>query len=68
MIQFLIRSLFLKKCSRWGWLRFAVIYFLCGIGGCMLSCIISPFVVGVGASGALFGIVGADIPYLIYNW
>jgi len=53
---------------RWTTARFAKIYFLTGIGASFLSCIMAPRTVSVGASGALFGIIGADITYLIYNW
>jgi len=53
---------------RWGIIRFIVIYFVTGIGASFLSCLGSPGSVSVGASGALFGIIGANITYLIYNW
>lgn len=54
--------------KRWGWWRVAVIYILSGMGGCLLSAYASPTVVGVGASGALFGLFGASIVFLILNW
>jgi len=53
---------------RWGIIRFIVIYLVTGIGASFLSCLGSPGSVSVGASGALFGIIGANISYLIYNW
>jgi len=53
---------------RWGIFRFIGIYFVTGIGASFLSCLGSPGSVSVGASGALFGVVGANISYLIYNW
>jgi membrane associated rhomboid family serine protease len=53
---------------RWGIAKFALLYFVCGIGANFWSAVLSPFAVSVGASGALFGILGCDIAYLIYNW
>jgi len=53
---------------RWSIVRFIVIYFVTGIGASFLSCLGSPGSVSVGASGALFGIIGANLSYLIYNW
>jgi membrane associated rhomboid family serine protease len=53
---------------RWGWPKFVVIYLLTGISAALWSCVLSWKAVSVGASGALFGLVGADISYIIYNW
>ncbi len=49
-----------------GSLRFAIIYFLAGIAGSMLSFAFSPSV-SAGASGAIFGIIGAMAAFLIRN-
>lgn len=55
--------------ARWGAPLFAGLYFLTGVGGCLMTTAAGPVdTVSVGASGALFGILGADVPYLIYNW
>lgn len=54
--------------ARWGWWRTMAIYIISGIGGVFLSCICAPGVVSVGASGALFGLVGANVSWLIFNW
>lgn len=53
---------------RWGPVKFFLMYLITGIGGCFWSAVLSPKSVSVGASGALFGLVGADIAYLYYNW
>eukprot|EP00808_Paulinella_micropora_P010652 g33998.t1 len=54
--------------TRWTTPMFCLVYLVTGIGGTLLSCVLSPESVSVGASGALFGILGADISYLAYNW
>lgn len=57
---------------RWTTKRFIAIYFLTGIGASLLSCMVAGFgsggSVSVGASGALFGLLGCNISYLIMNW
>jgi len=52
---------------RWGWPLLAAAYFVSGIGGTLLSAY-SNENISVGASGALFGVLGADLVYLVYNW
>jgi rhomboid protease GluP len=47
-----------------GSLRFVVIYLLSGIAGVVASMIFNPNVPSVGASGAIFGLIGALIVYL----
>lgn len=54
--------------KRWNWKRFAMIYLITGLGASLLSSVTSPVTVSIGASGALFGILGADLAYLIMNW
>lgn len=55
--------------ARWGWHILCLIYFVTGLGGCLLSVAAGPMnQVSVGASGALFGMLGADLTYLAYNW
>jgi len=53
---------------RWGWPKFVMIYILTGISASLWSSVLSYESVSVGASGALFGLVGADLAYVIYNW
>lgn len=47
-----------------GTLGFALIYFLSGIGGSLLSYFMNP-IPSVGASGAIFGLVGAVLAFSI---
>ncbi len=49
-----------------GTLRFAAIYFLSGICGVLFSFALTPSP-SIGASGALFGLIGALIPFLYRN-
>eukprot|EP00472_Partenskyella_glossopodia_P012978 CAMPEP_0197521712 /NCGR_PEP_ID=MMETSP1318-20131121/6959_1 /TAXON_ID=552666 /ORGANISM="Partenskyella glossopodia, Strain RCC365" /LENGTH=296 /DNA_ID=CAMNT_0043073817 /DNA_START=80 /DNA_END=967 /DNA_ORIENTATION=+ len=53
---------------RWGLANYIAVYFLTGIGATYFSCLLSPASISVGASGALFGLIGADLAYLIMNW
>jgi membrane associated rhomboid family serine protease len=50
-----------------GNLRFAVIYFTAGIMGGLFSIGWNPAVFSVGASGAIFGILGAFLAYLVHG-
>jgi membrane associated rhomboid family serine protease len=52
----------------WGIPRIMTIYFAAGIGGNLLSALASPRSISVGASGALFGLLGGMIAFLIVNW
>jgi len=47
--------------------RFLAIYFLSGVAGVVASLAARPDVLSIGASGALFGLVGALIPLLYRN-
>lgn len=51
-----------------GVVRFIGVYVLCGIGGILFSSLVSPNSIGVGASTAIFGILGAMISQLAFNW
>ena len=53
---------------RWGLYHYIATYFITGIGANFFSCMMQPDTISVGASGALFGLLGADISYLIMNW
>jgi rhomboid protease GluP len=48
-----------------GHVGFAVLYILSGLGGALASMAMHPQVVGVGASGAIFGIFGALVGFLV---
>ncbi len=45
--------------SLYGRWTFAIVYLLCGLSGSIASVVWNPVVLSVGASGAVFGIVGA---------
>lgn len=47
--------------------RFLILYALSGIGGCLLQTAWSPQAVSVGASGAIFGVLGGLIAFLNLN-
>ena len=51
----------------YGNLAFAVIYLASGVGGAIASLAASPVRVGVGASGAICGILGALAAFLIVH-
>lgn len=53
---------------RWGTPRFIGVYLMTGIGASLMSAVVNASAVSVGASGALFGLLGADFTYLIMNW
>jgi rhomboid protease GluP len=52
--------------SIYGHTRFLIIYFLAGFGGALASWIIGQGA-SLGASGAIFGLVGAEIAFLYYH-
>ncbi len=51
----------------YGNLSFAVIYLASGVGGALASLAAYPFRVGVGASGAICGILGALVAFLVIH-
>lgn len=52
-----------------GVVRFVIIYFVSGVGGFLLSAnFAGTGMASVGASGAIFGIIGIDLLDLLYNW
>jgi rhomboid protease GluP len=48
-----------------GGLRFLVVYLIAGLGGNLAGLLIHPDAVGAGASGAVFGIYGAMLAFLL---
>ncbi|KAM7253883.1 hypothetical protein ACFE04_031565 [Oxalis oulophora] len=57
--------------QEFGFLRIGLLYVLSGLGGSLMSClnqVESRLTISVGASGALFGLLGAMLSELITNW
>ncbi|WOL00104.1 hypothetical protein Cni_G08817 [Canna indica] len=54
--------------QQFGFVRIGVIYLLSGFGGSILSSLFIRNNISVGASGALFGLLGAMLSELITNW
>ncbi|KAK6947732.1 Peptidase S54, rhomboid domain [Dillenia turbinata] len=56
--------------QQFGFIRVGVIYFVSGLGGSILSSLFiqSSNNISVGASGALFGLLGAMLSELLTNW
>jgi len=49
----------------YGRLRFLLLYLLAGLGGSIVSLAVHPLSVGAGASGAIFGVYGALLAFLV---
>lgn len=54
--------------QQFGFVRVGIIYVLSGFGGSILSSLFLRAGVSVGASGALFGLLGAMLSELLINW
>ncbi|KAF7131750.1 hypothetical protein RHSIM_Rhsim09G0197000 [Rhododendron simsii] len=54
--------------QQFGFVRIGIIYLLSGFGGSVLSTLFIRNSISVGASGALFGLLGAMLSELITNW
>jgi len=54
--------------QKWGWKLFGAIFFLSGIGASLFSTTIHPNTISVGASGALFGLLGASLADTLTHW
>lgn len=52
----------------WGRIQFLVIYLISGLAATLMSCLIQPDTISVGASGAILGLVGAYFAYIILIW
>jgi membrane associated rhomboid family serine protease len=51
-----------------GFAKMSFLYILTGFGGNLLSSVANPAAFGVGASTAVFGLVGFYVAYLFTNW
>lgn len=54
--------------QEFGSLRFATVVLSSGFFGVVMSALFAPHIIGVGASGAIFGLFGAAWADLIQNW
>lgn len=54
--------------QEFGFLRIGLVYLLSGLGGSLLSSLFNRHLISVGASGALFGLLGATLAELVTNW
>ncbi|CAG7911764.1 hypothetical protein BRARA_J02499 [Brassica rapa] len=54
--------------QQFGFVRIGVIYLMSGIGGSILSSLFIRHSISVGASGALFGLLGSMLSELLTNW
>ncbi|CAN6285954.1 unnamed protein product [Urochloa humidicola] len=54
--------------QQFGYVRIGIVYLLSGLGGSVLSSLFIRNHISVGASGALFGLLGAMLSELLTNW
>ncbi|KAL5815374.1 hypothetical protein ACOSQ3_026159 [Xanthoceras sorbifolium] len=54
--------------QQFGFVRVGILYLLSGFGGSILSSLFIQHNISVGASGALFGLLGAMLSELLTNW
>ncbi|KAL9246752.1 hypothetical protein vseg_020248 [Gypsophila vaccaria] len=54
--------------QQFGFLRIGLLYLVSGVGGSVLSSLFLQKSISVGASGALFGLLGAMLSELLTNW
>jgi len=62
-----LRTGVVLECA-WGTPAWLTIYVISGAYGNMASCIAMPNTLGVGSSGALCGLVGAWLPFILITW
>ncbi|XP_019706015.2 RHOMBOID-like protein 2 [Elaeis guineensis] len=66
MLSFLFIGIRLER--EFGFVRIGPLYVIAGFGGSLLSALFMQTSISVGASGALFGLLGAMLSELITNW
>jgi len=54
--------------KKWGLPKFLLLYIISGIGATLFSCLTRPNEIGVGASGAIMGLMGAFLSEIIMTW
>ncbi|XP_038874691.1 RHOMBOID-like protein 2 [Benincasa hispida] len=54
--------------QQFGFVRIGIIYLVAGVGGSVMSSLFIQNNISVGASGALFGLLGAMLSELLTNW
>ncbi|KAM1148786.1 hypothetical protein ACFX15_028875 [Malus domestica] len=54
--------------QEFGFVRIGILYVMSGFGGSLLSALFIQYGISVGASGALFGLLGSMLSELISNW
>ncbi|XP_057525389.1 RHOMBOID-like protein 2 [Amaranthus tricolor] len=54
--------------QQFGFVRIGILYLVSGVGGSVLSALFLQQSISVGASGALFGLLGAMLSELLTNW
>lgn len=53
---------------KWGLIKFIAVYFISGIGGVLMSCLLLPNTISVGASGAIMGLIGCFLGEILMTW
>ncbi|KAL7133852.1 hypothetical protein ABFS83_12G167700 [Erythranthe nasuta] len=66
MLSLLVIGIRLEQ--EFGFVRIGLLYLISGLGGSLLSALFIQSNISVGASGALFGLLGAMLSELITNW
>ncbi|KAG2587015.1 hypothetical protein PVAP13_5NG090300 [Panicum virgatum] len=66
MLSLVLIGIRLEK--EFGFLRIGTLYVISGVGGSLLSSLFMVSNISVGASGALFGLLGSMLSELITNW
>ncbi|KAJ8899649.1 hypothetical protein K2173_019345 [Erythroxylum novogranatense] len=66
MLSLLIIGIRLEQ--EFGFVKIGLLYVISGFGGSLLSALFIQYNISVGASGALFGLLGAMLSELITNW
>ncbi|KAL6998340.1 Retinoblastoma-like protein 1 [Sarracenia purpurea var. burkii] len=66
MLSLLVIGIRLEQ--EFGFVRIGLLYLISGLGGSLMSALFIQYNISVGASGALFGLLGGMLSELITNW